>query len=349
MKVAIYSSLDGAPSIDRYAREVSQAFPPDVEVEVVSAPTRGGLRGKLDKYFGYLLVARRTKADYNIIVSEGYAFLLLALDGARTLVVCHDVHPLIQPAPTPPGFWRARYKLNLRMLRWAKCVVTVSEHTKQDLLKHCPFLLAEDVVALHNGLRPDWATPPDASDMSAFLRRVGLEGKTFVLHVGNDNWYKNFAGTLRAFASLADKGTMLVKVGDIGAANQGLLQELRIKERTAHIPRADNKELSYLYHAAKVLVFPSWHEGFGWPPLEAMACGCPVVSSDRASLPEVCGDACLYVAPDDSSSITRGMERVLSDEALRAELIAKGRAQAQRFSWRDTAKGMLARLQGNER
>lgn len=346
MKLCIFSSPDGNPSIDRYARELAQSFPAEVEVEVVTVPKRSGLMGKVfDKYLNYLRVARATKADYNIIVSESYGFLLLALDGSKTLVVCHDVHPLIYRGPSPRSFWRERYKFNLRMMRRAKYVVAVSEHTRQDVLKYCPYLSANQVVAVHSGVAEFWSAAPDAASSADFARRHGLEGKTYLLHVGNDNWYKNFAGVLRAFASIADKNAVLVKVGEIGAANQALIRDLGLSERVLHVPRASGEELLHFYHSARMLMFPSWHEGFGWPPLEAMASGCPVLSSSKGSLPEVCGDACLYVEPGDTAGIAAAVERLLADAGLRAELVAKGRAQAARFRWSDTAKTMLALLQ----
>jgi len=346
MRVCIFSSPDGIPSLDRYARELAQGFPPEVEVEVITVPRRPGLMGRIfDKYLKYLRVARRSKADYNIIVSEGFAFLLLALDGRRTLVVCHDVHPLLQRGPSPRGFWRERYQFNLRMLRRAKRVVAVSEHTRDDLLKHCPFLIAEQVVAVHNGVAESWSATPDAASMTAFTRRHGLDGKTYLLHVGNDNWYKNFAGVLRAFASLPHQDLLLVKVGEVGPANQGLIGELGLSGRVLHVPHASAEELIQFYRSARMLVFPSWHEGFGWPPLEAMACGCPVISSNKGSLPEVCGDACLYVEPGDTAGIAAAVERLLADAGLRAELAAKGKAQAARFRWADTAQAMLSLFQ----
>jgi len=333
MKISIFSSLDGFPSLERYAQELSRNFPPGVEANRVWFQKTAGPRGRFfDRYLKYLWVARKQQGDRNIIISEGYSFLLLALPAERTIVVCHDVHPLIYKGPNPPGFWRWRYRRNLRMMGRAKFVVTVSQHTRKDLLKYCPFLLPEKVVAVHSGLDASWRVLGDAARLTAFRRAQGLEGKRFALHVGNDNWYKNFGGLLRALAALPDKDLILVKVGDIGAGNRQLMTSLGLDARVLHVPRATSEELLDFYNAAEMLIFPSWHEGFGWPPLEAMASGCPVI-------------ACLFIQPEDAPGIAAAMERLLKDTMLRAELITKGKAQAARFRWRNTAEAMLRLFQ----
>lgn len=338
MKLTIFSSLDESPSIERYARELAANFPPQVEVNRVWFPKSRGWKGKVfDKHLKYLQVAKKQQGDFNLVVSEGYAFLLLALEGRRTAVVCHDLHPLIYRGPAPRGFWKARYKFNLRRLRAARFVITVSEHTRKDLLKYCPFLAPEKVFAVHNGLDASWRVLEDPGSVPALRHQRGLEGKRFALHVGNDNWYKNFGGLLRALAALPEKDLLLAKVGEIGAENRKLIASLGLEARLRHVPHASSEELLDFYNAAEMLAFPSWHEGFGWPPLEAMACGCPVIASPRASLPEVCGEACLYVEPDDPAAIAAAMEKLLRDPALRAELVQKGSAQAQKFSWKETA------------
>lgn len=346
MRISLFWNLGDNLSTDRYARELGANFPPEVEVNHVHYPVSSGWRARIwDRHLKYLWQARRQQGDYNIIISESYAFLLLALDRKRTIVVCHDVHPLIYRGPKLPGFWLARYRFNLRRLRRAKCVVTVSEHTRKDLLKYCPYLSPEQVVAVHSGIEGNWRVLGDSAQFADFRRRQGLEGKRFLLHVGNDNWYKNFGGLLRALPALADKELLLVKVGEIGADNRQLIFELGLGARVVHVPYASSDDLVSFYNAAEMLVFPSWHEGFGWPPLEAMACGCPVVASNRASVPEVCGDACLPVDPADTAGITTAMERVLTDPALRADLVRKGRARAREFNWRDTAAAILRLLQ----
>jgi glycosyltransferase involved in cell wall biosynthesis len=350
--ISIFHGLDGNFSIDRYAVELARNFPPGVDVNNVRVERAEGPWGKLvDGHLRYSWLASKIHGDYNIIVSEMYSFLLLALDKKRTIVVCHDLHPLLDQSPIR-GFWRRvrincykwRFKLNLRLMKHAAFIVTVSENTRNELLAMCPFVPPEKVVALHNGLELRWRTVDDGKALAAARKRHGLGDKRVVFHLGNDNWYKNFCSLLRAFALFDDPSIVLLKVGNIGPDNKALIRDLGIADRVRHVEAASDEELIMFYNLADMLVFPSSHEGFGWPPLEAMACGCPVITASTASLPEVCGDACLYVEPFDVRGIADAIRKLLDDSSLRAELIAKGRRRAKQFSWTNTTYRMLELL-----
>jgi glycosyltransferase involved in cell wall biosynthesis len=340
MKIAVFPGVEGNPSFDRYARELAANFPPGIDAEVVRLRKSSGLKGAIyDRYLKYLRIARQIRADCNIIASEGYAFLLLALPPERTVVVCHDLHPLIYRGWS--GTYRLRYKWNLRLMRRARAIVTVSEHTKKDLLKYCPFIPPEKVFAIHNGLETKWKRVEDKTRLDEVRRTYDLGGKSVVLHVGNDNWYKNVATLLRAFAAVDDRKLVLVKVGDCGTANEELIRHLGIAHRFLHVRGADDALLMCLYSISDMLVFPSLHEGFGWPPLEAMACGCPVITTRSASLPEVCGEAALYVEPRDVDGIAAAIRSLRDEPDRRADLIRRGLLQAQEFDWRKTAQAIL--------
>jgi glycosyltransferase involved in cell wall biosynthesis len=340
MKIAIFPGIEGNASIDRYARELAANIPPGNDAEVVRLAKSSCVKGALyDRYLKYLSVARQIRADCNIIVSESYSFLLLGLPPERTVVICHDLHPLIYRGWS--GTYRLRYKLNLRFMRRAHAIVTVSEHTKKDLLKYCPFIPPQKVFAIHNGLERKWKRVEDEARLEQVLRTYRLGGRTIILHVGNDNWYKNVATLLRAFATVDDPKLVLVKVGDCGPANGELIQQLGIADRFVHIRGADDEQLMCLYSIAEMLVFPSLHEGFGWPPLEAMACGCPVITTRKASLPEVCGEACLYVEPRDVDGIASAIRSLIENPDLRSDLTHRGLVRARRFDWRPTAQAIL--------
>ena len=340
MKIAVFPGIDGNASIDRYARELAANVPSGIDAEVVSLNKSPGLKGATyDRYLKYPRIARQSRADYNIIASESYSFLLLELPPQRTVVICHDLHPLIFRGWS--GTYRLRYKMNLRIMRRAHAIIAISEHTMKDLLKYCPFIPPEKVFAIHNGLERKWRRIEDEARLHPVRHTYGLEGKTIILHVGNDNWYKNVATLLRAVAAVDDPNLVLVKVGDCGAPNRALIQQLGIANRFVHIRGADDDQLMSLYSLANMLVFPSLHEGFGWPPLEAMACGCPVITTRQASLPEVCGEACLYVGPRDANGIAAVIRRLRNEPDLRADLVRRGLLQAQKFDWRQTAEAIL--------
>jgi glycosyltransferase involved in cell wall biosynthesis len=339
MKVSIFCVLEGNRSTDRYADELAAAFPAGVEMHKVWFPTRGGWWGRLiDRHLRYLWKARGCPGDLNIILSgETYAILLLALDKRRTVAVCHDLHAFMAP-PGRDKLYRLRIWMNLRLLRRARAVITVSDATRGDLLRFCPFLKPEKVITVHNGLGSQWQPASDAAQSNTTRSEYGLGAEhKVVLHVANANWYKNFSAVAKAFSLLKGPGARLLKVGRLSASDEQLIHDLGIANRLIHVRQANDEELLRLYHIADVMVFPSLHEGFGWPPLEAMACGCPVVASNRPAIPEICGQACLYVDPLDARGIAAAIERVLHEPALRSQLVAAGLAQARKYQWKRTA------------
>lgn len=340
MRLSIYAGVEDSNSVGRYARELAESFPPGVSATVVQGNKPRGARGVLEKYLAYPLLARRSQGDFNIIASEANSFLLMALDARRTIIVCHDVHPLTFNIGGP--FYRFRFRLLLRLMSRAKAIVTVSRHSKEDLLRFCPFLSAERIVPLYNGVAGGWRTIEDARVLRRLRDAHNLVGKRILLHVGNDMEHKNVAVLLQALALVDDPDLLLAKVGEMGPQNRRVIANLGLGKRVRQFSRLSDEELMCFYNLADALVFPSLGEGFGWPPLEAMACGCPVVAS--TALAEICGDACLYADPLDPASIAKAITRVLGEPALRQHLRARGKLQAARFSWPATASAMLQLL-----
>jgi glycosyltransferase involved in cell wall biosynthesis len=163
--------------------------------------------------------------------------------------------------------------------------------------------------------------------------------------VGTKEPRKNLDRLLRAYLELPEwlkKEFKIVLVGPKGWG-EGYSTDVfeKIRDHIVVIDYVDVDTLAYIYSLASLFVFPSLYEGFGLPPLEAMACGCPVVVSNAASLPEVCGEAGFYVDPNDVSSIADGICKVLTDSELRRGLVEKGLERARLFSWEKTAKETL--------
>jgi len=186
--------------------------------------------------------------------------------------------------------------------------------------------------------------PQNRESLEQCKRELGLPEK-FILSVGTKEPRKNLDRLLRAYLELPEwmKGEFkIVLVGPQGwgeGYSTGVFQKIR--DRLMVLDYVGVDTLACIYSLASLFVFPSLYEGFGLPPLEAMACGCPVVVSNAASLPEICGEAAFYVDPKDVPSMTGAMAKVLNDSELRERLISKGLEQAKLFSWEKTAKETL--------
>ncbi|SPF48630.1 Glycosyl transferase, group 1 [Candidatus Sulfopaludibacter sp. SbA4] len=254
---------------------------------------------------------------------------------------------------------RSDFRMQMRRFRFrrglqrASRVVAVSEATKREVES---FLGApsEHIRRVYNAPDPDFLTPGAPAGSEAQLRtleRYQID-YPFLLYAGNIRRHKNIPRLVEAFAVVRDqlaahpvyKDLRLVIIGDTISQFPAVRQAV-IKSRVEHAVRflgfVPFETLRCFYEYAAAFVFPSRHEGFGLPPLEAMACGTPVVTSNVSSLPEVVGDAAVLVNPENVFDIARGIREVLLDEGLRAELVRRGREQAARFSWERTARQML--------
>lgn len=289
------------------------------------------------------MAAARARAD---LLHEPH-YVLPPLTRCRTVVTIHDCIHLRFPEylPSRAAFVYAHAMIRLAA-RKADRVLTVSDASKRDIL-HYTGVAPEKVVVVHNGLDARFATAPDAEAMDRVRQRFQLD-HPFVLYVGNIKPHKNLERLIAAFASMRADGPeslKLVVIGDETSKHPGLRQAVHRHRLDKHVrffgfqPAAT---LVTFYRLARAFVFPSLYEGFGLPPLEAMANETPVVTSNLSSLPEVAGDAALLVDPYDVASIAEGIRRAVTDEPLRQQLIAKGRARAREFSWARAAADTLA-------
>ena len=223
------------------------------------------------------------------------------------------------------------------LVRRARAVVTLSEASKRDLVS----MLGADPERVHvTPLAAETRFTPQPSEAIARVCTAHDLAPGYVLHLSNYRRHKNAEGVVRAFARLRKEGTRasLVLAGSPPASFRAWLRCEGLDEGVRVLGHVDDADLPALYAGARAFVFPSRCEGFGLPPLEAMACGTPVVVSNVSSLPEVVGDAGLLVDPEDEATIARAMADLLSSEALHADLSARGRAHAARFSWERVAR-----------
>ncbi len=227
--------------------------------------------------------------------------------------------------------------------RRADAVIAVSENTKKDAMKFLD-LPENKIHVVYEGVDTRLYKPLKQDRQSSLIKeRYGLR-KDFILFVGTLEPRKNIDGVIRAFWQVTKETEgqyNLVVTGTKGWNYQSifaLVQELNLQENVQFTGYVPEEDLPHLFNAATVFVYPSFYEGFGIPPLEAMACGTPVVASNVSSLPEVVGDGGLLVDPYKVDEIAESILRILTHEDLRGELARKGRERAQLFTWQGAAQ-----------
>ena len=202
-------------------------------------------------------------------------------------------------------------------------------------------LRAENVTVVYPGVDVTSVRREPAECRELLSKRYGITG-SFLLNVGTVSPRKNIPTLLRAFAQVSRhvSDITLAIVGRLGWKYRQVTQtldELDLQKRVIFIGSVPDEDLPMFYTAATMLVYPSVYEGFGLPPLEAMACGCPVVTGDTSSMPEVVGDAGILVDAHDDTAVASAILRVGADEGLRRRMSEKGKLRAAAFSWEKTA------------
>lgn len=263
--------------------------------------------------------------------------------GTRTLLTVHDLSFVRAPEGATPALRAYLNRVVPRSVARADHVLADSESTRQDLidLYRTP---PEKVSVLYSGVEERFTPIKDEARLRTVRTRYSLGEGPFILSVGTVQPRKNYARLIEAFRRLNLPDLRLVIAGGKGWLDDPLyaqVEALGLQERVRFIGFVADEDLPALYSAASVFAYPSLYEGFGLPPLEAMACGVPVVASNAASLPEVVGEAGLLVDPYDVDALAEALARALCDEALRHALIAKGHEQARRFSWAAAARQLL--------
>jgi glycosyltransferase involved in cell wall biosynthesis len=221
--------------------------------------------------------------------------------------------------------------------RRSRRILTVSQASKQDIL-HYLDVPGDKVEVIYNALDERLATPPTESEIARVRERYQLHAP-FILYTGNIKPHKNLDRLIEAYALMRKQGVTdarLLIIGDEISKYPNLRRLVHRHQLHPHVRFlgfVSDEMLAILYRLATVFVFPSLYEGFGLPPLEAMAAGTPVITSNVSSLPEVVGDAALLIDPLDPGAIASAMARVINEPELRANLVARGRERVKAFSW----------------
>jgi len=338
------------PSTGRYARSLTGPLGDAVRAEpFVVAPSplaRGRVLTRLDDYFRrgvrYPRAARRLQADVLHMVEPSYAFIARRLDLRRMAVTCHDVIPLLGAEGTIPYVgkrsWIRRFKKGVAHLPEVAAVICPTQAVRADIVR-LTGTSPDRVMVIPLGVDQAFS-PPDQSRRETVRAEWARSGQgPFVLSMSTGGYYKNIEGTLEVVARLRREGipARLVRTGvPLNAAQQERAERLGLSGVVLELGRLSEEDLIAAYGSADVLLFPSYYEGFGWPPLEAMACGLPVVASTAPAVVEVCGGAALHAAPDDHERLAQHVAEVLSDEAEHAGLVSAGLARSAEFTWERT-------------
>jgi len=326
--------------------------PPPLFGRLRPSPTGlGKWIGYIDRFvfFRPLLCKAAGWADVVHICDQANAVYVPWLKGKPHVVTCHDMlairSALGEINENRTGLTGKMYqRWILSGLKQAMHVACVSDNTREEVL--CMTKMSpEKVTVIHNGLNYPYRPMP-TEEFSQHLEQMGLaDRKPFLLHVGGDFWYKNKPGLLRIFARMArlDSGGnwhLVLAGAALPETLARLGRELGVYDRIREAINVTNEQLCALYSAAKGLIFPSLAEGFGWPIIEAQACGCPVFTSNRKPMTEVGGDGAVYFDPKDETSAAEIINNSIKNTS---QLIQQGFQNAATYTTEEMISGYIAK------
>ena len=359
MRVAIVRRASNASfSMDVYAdglvSGLRQARPQWSIAEITPSFSeyQGSVIDRIGKYYQRYWsfsqqIQKRTDIDLYHIVdhSDGHLVYGLRKTGKPVIVTCHDLINYIQPENLDnqskiPFISKQVWNYAVRGICYADHIVTVSDHTAKDVEKIFGLDPAKLTTA-YNGVESVYRPlPPHRAD--ALRASYGIAKDSFcLLNVGSNHPRKNVFTVLRALAALhrQNKPVYFIKAGaDFTSEQKIFIDDQNLTDWVSYIGKPDKATLAGLYGAADVLVAPSIYEGFGITPLEAMASGTPVITSNVTSLPEVVGEAGIMVSPEDTLAIVEAISKLMDNAAYNADLVEQGIQRVKAFTWKNSAE-----------
>ena len=330
-QLTVDASWHGPTGIGRFATEILRRSPSDISIFEIR-------RGKANaaSLSPLLLTAEFLRAPpSNAFWSPGFVPPVLGSSVWQSITI-HDLTHLHFYGTLRRTYYNTVLK---PLVRRMDLVFTVSEYSRQEILSWSG-IDAERVVAVHHGLD---------SSFSQNGMKLNL-GRPYVLYVGNRRPYKNLSRLIEAFArsGLTKLGFLLAVSGDAETSLQALASSLDVANDIHFLGAIPEAELAATYRGARALAFVSLYEGFGFPIIEAMGCGVPVLTSNVSSMPEVAGGAALLVSdPENVEEIALGLARICTEEPLRLHLVNSGACRAMTFDWAACARSYWQRIAPN--
>lgn len=327
----------------KYTREIIQRLE-GIRINRIEYPQFGTNRfldGAIKRViYPFIVKMNINKDSIKHVTNQDLAFLLNYIDLHPSIVTCYDLIPVAYYHNTS-HYWQ----MNLEGMKKADHIITISEFSKREIIRLTGYP-DDQISVVYPGVDRNRYFP--RRDRSV-LEQYGISPyDRVVLYVGSEEPRKNLSVLLEALAVLKNDflGIKLLKVGSsqMGGDRKSLMDlimRLKLENNVVFTGTVSEDELPLFYNAADIFVFPSLYEGFGLPPLEAMACGCPVIVTNVTSLPEVIGNAGILVKPDDAEGLAKQMFLILSNESLIAKLTEQGLIRAKLFSWDVAAKRTL--------
>ena len=358
---SLLSSLTG---IGRYTNEIAKHFEKNNELDMnyfygyyskqLLKPTQKSEMKSIKALISKSPLLKRISRKTLILVSQLIApkFDLywvpnfIPLEGIKATKIVSTVHDfsfLVHPDWHPQerlDYFKTYFFKNVNRSDW---IITGSEFSKNEIVEYLNYD-RDKITVIYHGVDQELYKIYDLNMLRKTKSKFELTD-SFLLFVGSIEPRKNLLNLLKAYHLLSNdiKETYpLILVGFKGWENSEIMQEIeKEKKHVRYLGYLNDEELIHVYNLATLFIYPSLYEGFGIPPLEAMACGTAVVSSNAASLPEACGDAAVYVNPNDCEDIARKIELVLTDAVTRERLIQKGLERVKDFTWEKSAKSHL--------
>lgn len=360
MKLVIARRTPGiAWSMDVYADNLIsqiQQLRPNWDViqwspSITSWRSGSGLRKYYERYWRYPRALRQVSGDIFHVLdhTDGHLVRWLHQAGKSVVATCHDLVSLTYPEHLReesrfPLISETVWRHAVHGLCQADQVLCVSESTERDVFWHLKVPLMRTNV-IHSGINPAFRPLPRSHIATIRQNDCHHPQEWVLLHVGSNQRCKNLTGVLEALKILRDR-QIPARLWQVGAQFTQRQQQYIEQQQLGNFitslgslnPRTQLEQLVEIYNAADVTVFPSFYEGFGFPILESMACGTPVVTSDVFAMPEVAGNAGILVNPSVADSIAAGIAKLYHHSAYRQEMIQRGLTRAQQFHWRTTAQ-----------